>query len=65
MDAYKIAKDAGLWYVYLGNTNLHIDTICPKCGTILIQRGGYGANRVYLIDEKCPKCKKTIEGVWK
>ncbi len=62
--AYKIAKDAGLWYIYLGNTNIDTNTICPKCGTILIQRGGYGMNKVDIINGVCPKCSRKIEGIW-
>ncbi|NOX14611.1 MAG: AmmeMemoRadiSam system radical SAM enzyme [Epsilonproteobacteria bacterium] len=63
--AYNIAKDAGLWYVYLGNTNMHTDTICPKCGTILIQRNGYGTNAINITDGTCPKCNRKIEGIWR
>src|SRR3989339_445693 len=41
--AHSIGKEAGLKYIYLGNIPGagREDTICPRCGEILIQRSGY------------------------
>ncbi len=63
--ANKIAKQAGLHYVYLGNVSVHNDTYCPDCGTLLIDRAGYLITQNNLIDGHCPKCNKIIKGVWK
>ncbi len=63
--AYKIAKEAGLYYVYLGNVPVRADTYCPNCQTLLIDRSGYNVITNNLIDGQCPKCKREIEGVWK
>ncbi len=63
--AYKIAKEAGLYYVYLGNVPVRADTYCPNCQTLLIDRSGYNVVTNNLIDGQCPKCKREIEGVWK
>ena len=62
--AYNIAKKAGLCYVYLGNVPVHGDTYCPKCGELLIDRTGYNVAINKLINGKCPKCGREIEGIW-
>ncbi len=59
---YHIAKKR-LDYVYLGNVQLPgtENTICPKCGTLLIDRRGYQTNLVELtIDCKCSQCLEEI-----
>lgn len=63
--AKKIALEAGLEYVYLGNVPVHGDTYCPDCGTLLIDRTGYSVTQNNLVDGHCPKCNRAIEGVWK
>jgi pyruvate formate lyase activating enzyme len=63
--AYKIAKKAGLYYVYLGNIGTDIDTFCPDCGTLLLNRDGFGVTKNYMQEGRCPKCKRKIEGIWK
>ncbi len=63
--AKKIAKDAGLLYVYMGNVPVHGDTYCPDCNTLLIDRTGYAIAQNSLVDGHCPKCNKAIEGVWR
>lgn len=62
--AYKIAKDKGLKYVYLGNIQTNkTNTYCPYCNAKIIERNGYQAD-VKRFKGKCPKCGKTINGVW-
>jgi pyruvate formate lyase activating enzyme len=39
--AYKIGKDAGLFYVYMGNAGLENNTTCKKCGEVLLDRITY------------------------
>ena len=63
--AYNKAKEAGLYYVYLGNVAVEENTYCPQCSELLIQRVGYDTPINRLIDGKCPKCGRDIEGVWK
>jgi len=55
--AWKIGKDAGLKYVYTGNIPglPSEDTVCPKCGTVAIDRTNYIIHR-HDENGKCPKC---------
>jgi len=39
--AREIGLEAGLRYVYVGNVPGEVDTVCHKCGQILIRRLGY------------------------
>ncbi len=60
--AYKIAKEEGINYVYLGNIlSKYNNTYCPKCGKLLIERN-YGVRKFF--DQKC-ECGERIPGVWK
>ncbi len=55
--AYKIAKETGLYYPYIGNV-LDVkgnNTYCPHCGHSLIERVGYTISKVAITGEK--KCK--------
>jgi len=65
--AYKIAKDIGLKYVYLGNVfdPEKESTYCPKCKSLLIKRSGYNTEIVNLKNDKCNICKEKIVGIWK
>jgi len=63
--AYNIAKEAGLYYVYLGNIAAEGKTYCPKCGELLIDRTNYDMTINKLKNGKCPKCDRKIEGIWK
>jgi pyruvate formate lyase activating enzyme len=69
--AWKIAREEGLHYAYVGNIDHEGNhTYCPRCGTLLIRR------RVYTILEYrlrldtgtgkgfCSKCGNEIPGVW-
>ena len=67
--AYKIAKQEGLKYVYIGNVDnqKHQATYCPNCSNLVIQRSQRAG---WYVDNKlnksgvCPYCSKVIEGVW-
>jgi len=66
--AMSIGKEEGLKYVYLGNVYQEGgDTLCPGCGTSLIERTGFSAQKTPDLTEegKCRKCGGIIEGVWK
>ncbi|MEA3293090.1 MAG: AmmeMemoRadiSam system radical SAM enzyme [Patescibacteria group bacterium] len=63
---YKIGKDAGLKYVYIGNiasTDAE-NTYCPKCGTKAIQRNGYFVKK-FDKNGKCPKCNEDLNLILK
>lgn len=58
-------KEAGLYYVYLGNVPRAAQTRCPECDTLLIERFGFDTTYFALDDGHCPHCRRAIEGVWK
>lgn len=62
--AKNIAKEAGLLFVYFGNVLADINTYCPNCATLLINRDNYNVTQNNLIDGCCPKCHTIIKGVW-
>lgn len=65
--SWKIAKDAGLNYVYLGNvpdTGMQ-NTYCPEDGKLLIERKGFAVVQNNLQNGKCKYCGEDIPGVWK
>ncbi len=66
-EAYKIAKEVGLKYVYIGNVpgNEHENTYCPGCGALLIKRLGYFVWADGIDNGKCKKCGYDVEGIWK
>ncbi len=61
-----LAKDVGLHYVYLGNVPGHEgeNTYCPGCGTLLVRRVGYYVTKNVLQKGNCPKCGRSIAGIW-
>jgi pyruvate formate lyase activating enzyme len=63
--AFRIAKEKGIKYVYLGN--LHSDnkenTYCPSCEKILIKRNGFFIEDNLIKENKCPYCKEKIAGI--
>jgi pyruvate formate lyase activating enzyme len=59
IDAYNIAKEEGLYFVYMGNvrSDKGQNTECHQCGTVLIERHGYLVKKGMLTsDMKCQKC---------
>ncbi len=65
-EAYKIAKEAGLKYVYIGNVPGHPaeSTYCPDCGHNVVKRIGYEILENNIIDGKCKFCGNRIVGRW-
>ena len=60
---YKLAKELGMKYVYLGNVPGHKyeNTYCPKCGTLLIKRFIFDVLEYNITNDlKCPKCGAKI-----
>ncbi len=60
--AYEIAKDAGLKYVYVGNIpgDQKENTYCPRCGELAIRRLGYHIER---LDQNgcCAQCDRSLD----
>jgi len=65
-EAYKIAKDAGLDYVYIGNIpgNTGENTYCPQCKKLIVGRIGYRITENNIKDGRCKFCGKQISGIW-
>ena len=62
--AVEIGRAAGLMYVYAGNLGIDNNTLCPGCGTTLIQRRGYDLKNNRISRESCcPDCGHKIAGV--
>jgi pyruvate formate lyase activating enzyme len=64
--AYDIGKGAGLHYVYVGNV-MDADresTYCPQCSEPLIRRRAYTVNERWPERGKCPRCDRSVAGVW-
>jgi len=55
--AKEIALKAGVKFVYVGNVEEEESTLCPKCGSVLVKRFGFSAEKKDL-DKKgnCAKC---------
>jgi pyruvate formate lyase activating enzyme len=56
---YRVAKEAGLRYVYIGNVPGHPweHTYCPGCGAIAVRRYGFDITGWELTkDNRCKKC---------
>ena len=60
--AYKIGKEEGLKFVYVGNIMGHKleSTYCPKCNEKVIDRYGFDVLGYKINNGKCPKCKEKI-----
>lgn len=65
-EAYRIAKDAGLNYVYIGNVpgSRGENTYCPGCKKIVIGRTGYRITENNIKNGKCGSCGHKIAGIW-
>ncbi len=60
--ALRAGRDAGLRYVYGGNIAGHASesTLCPSCGTVVIERNGFRVLKNSVHDGRCPTCGKEI-----
>ncbi len=54
-EAWRIARDAGVRYVYVGNLPGHEGehTYCPGCGRVVIKRMGFEITEWHLDDNNC------------
>jgi len=64
-EARKIAMDAGMKYVYVGNIrHKGENTLCHKCRRMLIERIGFFVKQNNISKGKCQFCSALIPGVW-
>jgi pyruvate formate lyase activating enzyme len=65
--AYRIARDAGLHYVTVGNVPGHRynSTFCPSCGSMLIRRTHFHVIENHIHKGRCSSCGHTVPGLWK
>jgi len=60
----EIGLEAGLRYVYVGNTPGEANTVCYKCGHMLIRRSGYRILENHVqSDGRCPNCGTPVAGI--
>lgn len=66
VQAYDIAKEEGLRYVYIGNVPGHKseNTFCPNCQKVIIERIQYHIRKIELQGDRCKFCGTPIPGVW-
>jgi pyruvate formate lyase activating enzyme len=67
--AARIAREAGLRYIYAGNLPGRVGglehTACHRCGELLIRRYGYLVQDYRLTrDGTCPRCATAVPGRW-
>jgi pyruvate formate lyase activating enzyme len=60
------AGDKGIKFLYGGNFSSAewTNTICPECGTLLIERNGYSTEISGLDNGRCSGCGILIPGIW-
>jgi pyruvate formate lyase activating enzyme len=64
--AKEIAIKAGSKYVYVGNITdpKALNTYCPKCKGLVLERSGYTIVKNNIQNGKCKFCGEKISGVW-
>jgi pyruvate formate lyase activating enzyme len=65
-EAYNIAKEVGLKYVYLGNVpgDTRENTYCPRCKKLIVGRIGYRITENNIVQGRCKFCGYRISGIW-
>ncbi|EFK08628.1 conserved hypothetical protein [delta proteobacterium NaphS2] len=64
--AYRLGKEAGLQFVYVGNMpGEEKDTLCPACSHPLIERDSFFAPKSSVSNSRCPKCGSVVPGVFR
>lgn len=66
-EARRIAKEAGLKHIYIGNVAAGEaeDTFCPSCGKKIVDRAGYVVTAIHVAGGSCEFCGEKIDGVWR
>ncbi|MEM2003477.1 MAG: radical SAM protein [Nitrososphaerota archaeon] len=62
LKAKEIARNAGIEYVYVGNTDSPTleSTYCPNCGKLLIERRRYRVTYYSIDSGRCKRCNHPI-----
>jgi pyruvate formate lyase activating enzyme len=65
--AAEIGKSAGLKYIYCGNLpgDAGENTLCDRCGHLLIGRYGFTIERMDLKGSACPRCGAPLHGIFR
>lgn len=66
--AWQKAKEVGMKYVYIGNVHVKDgnNTLCPKCGNLVIERHGYHVKSVGITSNQiCSKCGQSLNIIGK
>jgi len=60
--AVEIGQKVGLQHIYVGNVAGHPaqHTLCSGCGSLLIERAGFGLKQNRLVAGLCPDCGKKL-----
>jgi pyruvate formate lyase activating enzyme len=64
--AHRVATEAGLQFVYLGNVPGHPaeNTYCPACKKMVIRRVGMAVVENRMKTGRCPDCGHALPGIW-
>ncbi|MHC5036016.1 MAG: AmmeMemoRadiSam system radical SAM enzyme [Planctomycetota bacterium] len=64
--AARIAREAGLKHVYLGNIRLEDGetTFCPHCGKRVVERRGFEVTSLMIARGRCAYCNGKVHGIW-
>lgn len=64
--AYKICREEGLKFVYIGNVPSHRteNTFCPGCSKMIIERRGYNITNIHIKNGRCAFCGEPVPGLW-
>lgn len=65
--ARNLAHERGVRHVYTGNTaeGVGLDTACPSCGAVVVERSGFRVLRIRLAPGGvCPDCGHPVAGDW-
>jgi pyruvate formate lyase activating enzyme len=64
--AWHLGREAGLWYVYLGNVPGHKweNTYCHSCGGLLIRRYVFQVLQNRIRNGRCSHCGSPVPGRW-
>lgn len=61
--AAEMGRKEGLRHIYIGNVPGETeDTLCAKCGFVLIRRRGFAVVGNALVDSRCPSCGTALAG---
>lgn len=65
-EAARLAKAAGLHFVYIGNVPGHPaeSTYCPACGKRVVTRVGYNTTQISIRQGRCAFCNAPFAGRW-